>query len=99
MRWLVLLFLSACNVEVVVLRASDRPSDAGAADAAQSDAEVVIPNSTWTLAAGFDHTCATRGGRLYCWGNGSRGALGGGDYGSSTAPVAVGTEADWQAVA
>lgn len=96
MRAACFLFLAACNVEVVVLR-SELP-DGGVADASPADAQVTLPESTWSLAAGSGHSCAVRGGVLYCWGDGRNGQLGQGAVGSSDRPLRVGSDNDWTAV-
>jgi len=49
--------------------------------------------------AGDAHSCATRQGVLYCWGAGADGRLGIGDTTDRNAPVRVGFDADWIAVA
>lgn len=49
--------------------------------------------------AGDTHSCATRFGALYCWGANANGRLGLGDETARDAPVRVGGDADWIAVA
>jgi Regulator of chromosome condensation (RCC1) repeat len=49
--------------------------------------------------SGDAHSCATRQGILYCWGAGADGRLGAGDTADRNAPVRVGFDADWVAVA
>jgi alpha-tubulin suppressor-like RCC1 family protein len=49
--------------------------------------------------AGDSHSCATRFGLLYCWGENAKGRLGLGDEDNRVAPVRVGSDADWIAVA
>ena len=48
---------------------------------------------------GDSHSCATRFGLLYCWGENAKGRLGLGDEDNRVAPVRVGSDADWIAVA
>lgn len=41
------------------------------------------------LAVGIHHSCAVSGGKLFCWGDGSNGQLGNGDYVNGLVPTAV----------
>ena len=47
---------------------------------------------------GFRHGCALGGGRLYCWGENTDGALGLGDDVDRLKPTRVGTASDWSLV-
>jgi alpha-tubulin suppressor-like RCC1 family protein len=49
--------------------------------------------------AGDSHSCATRFGLLYCWGENAKGRLGLGDEDNRVTPARVGSDADWIAVA
>jgi alpha-tubulin suppressor-like RCC1 family protein len=82
------------------------PDDAGPDDASPPDAEAgsdVVDGGCATLkvppvarlAAGSRHTCAIRGGELWCWGINDRGQLGQGDLEPRSLPVRVGVESDW----
>ncbi len=67
-----------------------------AVDKEQSDGAVgVVPS--FSIAAGQEHTCATREGQLYCWGEqGGVGALGIDEVsGTKLSPVRVGIDSDW----
>lgn len=54
-----------------------------------------------SISTGDGHTCAIKGGALYCWGKNDEGQLGVGvtDRQPHPSPMRVGTEADWRAVA
>ncbi len=47
------------------------------------------------LAIGDAHTCAIRGGALYCWGLNNAGQCGVGSTATQLVPARVGTDADW----
>ncbi len=47
------------------------------------------PTGTDAISAGFDHTCALKDGRAWCWGSNSAGELGNGTTMDSGVPVAV----------
>ncbi len=53
---------------------------------------------TWlSISAGMNHTCGIKqGGVMYCWGNGTLGALGTGDVTNALLPAPVQTEAGMQ---
>jgi alpha-tubulin suppressor-like RCC1 family protein len=53
----------------------------------------------FTIAAGDAHSCTTRYGLLYCWGEGSFGRLGLGDVTARSVPARVGNTADFVDVA
>jgi len=83
--------------------AGTQDGDAGTPDGdAESDGEAhcTPPNvpPVARLTAGQRHTCAIRGGELWCWGINDRGQLGLGDLESRSFPVRVGTESDWLTV-
>lgn len=88
------LLLVACDVPVVVLRA-EALGDGGVLDAGGADAQPSLTESDWTLSAGSGHSCAVRGGALYCWGDGRNGQLGQGATASSDRPLRVGGDTDW----
>ncbi|MBL8784693.1 MAG: hypothetical protein JNJ59_07345 [Deltaproteobacteria bacterium] len=53
----------------------------------------------WTaVASGGGHSCALRGGELYCWGNNSRGQLGDGTWVSQDTPTRIGGATTWTQV-
>ena len=51
------------------------------------------------ISTGNGHTCAIKGGALYCWGRNEDGQLGIGTRMDSPTPVRVGQDSDWTAVA
>ncbi|HYQ14791.1 MAG TPA: hypothetical protein VEQ58_03510, partial [Polyangiaceae bacterium] len=59
----------------------------------------VTPELGVFVDSGNEHSCATRYGALYCWGNGADGRLGLGDERDRDAPTRVGTDSDWTSVA
>jgi alpha-tubulin suppressor-like RCC1 family protein len=62
-------------------------------------ARVQSPLEFGAVAAGQGHTCAlTTDGEAYCWGEGSRGALGTGDEDSEYAPARVATDLRFSAI-
>jgi len=65
---------------------------AGGAEAADPELGVFVDS-------GDAHSCATRFGILYCWGENGDGRLGVGDDLDRNAPTRVGLAADWTAVA
>lgn len=95
------LALSGCSEVVEVLRAPENVAGAsGAAGmAAVGGAMAANPALGAFVDAGDAHGCATRRGILYCWGAGADGRLGTGDTSDRNAPVRVGFDADWIAVA
>ena len=88
-----LLALAGCDVELVLLHA-----DGGSISAADASVPDPPPLGTTTLAAQDSHTCAVRGGALFCWGEGGAGQLGTGDAMDSSMPLRVGAKTDWIAV-
>lgn len=56
--------------------------------------DAAVGLTTVTVAAASEHTCATRRGRLACWGDNSAGQLGVGDQVQRSAPATV-SGADW----
>lgn len=75
-------------------------SAAGAGDAPSiGGAQPANPALGTFVDSGDAHSCATREGILYCWGAGADGRLGLGDTTDRNAPVRVGFDADWVAVA
>ena len=82
---------------------SGRLGDGGADTGSPTPVEVNGALTTWSrfLAAGFEHTCATRtNGRLYCWGNDDQGQVGSGTGdGTTGVPVQVsGGATTWSTV-
>lgn len=75
--------------------------DAGQADGDEGGSGCAAPPSRQRprLAAGSRHTCAIRGGGLWCWGDNEFGQLGTGDTQKRSYPTRVGTESDWVTVA
>ncbi len=51
--------------------------------------------ATFVVDAGNDHSCAIRGGELYCWGGNQRGTLGLGDSQNRLSPERVGSLSSW----
>lgn len=72
-----------------------RSTDSGVADSGPKVAE-----SVFSISAGHYHSCATQGGRLYCWGQQEgAGALGTGTMtGVELSAVQVGKDEDWISV-
>jgi alpha-tubulin suppressor-like RCC1 family protein len=57
-------------------------------------------DADWTqISAAGDQACGIRAGAIYCWGDNYFGQLGDGTTLDRSAPVRVGSESDWQAVA
>lgn len=71
------------------------------ADAGEPEGGAAPADSTLGafIDSGDSHSCATRFGILYCWGGNADGRLGLGDDVDRSAPVRVGYDADWVAVA
>jgi alpha-tubulin suppressor-like RCC1 family protein len=76
-------------------------ADAGATDAGSPSggAQPENPSLGVFVDAGDSHSCATRFGVLYCWGQNAKGRLGLGDEDNRDAPARVGGDANWSAVA
>lgn len=74
-------------------------SQLGDASTTQRNAPVQVGAAigSWSrLAAGGEHTCATRtSGELYCWGKNAYGQVGDGTTTLRNAPTRVGTATDW----
>ncbi len=82
MRLALALVLCSCVTSVEVLTSLDAGNDGG-------------PSGAFSLAAGDAHSCAIRGGPLYCWGTNSDGRVGNGTMVDATAPAQVGLERTW----
>src|SRR4029079_9700588 len=68
----------------------------------ETDAPVQVGTGTsWaSIAAGYDHTCATRSdGSLWCWGRNFYGQLGDGTTTDRSVPNRVGLASNWASVA
>jgi alpha-tubulin suppressor-like RCC1 family protein len=53
-------------------------------------ATVLLPSPAVEIAAGREHSCAvTNDGAVYCWGDGTNGQRGDGDWGLALTPQAV----------
>jgi alpha-tubulin suppressor-like RCC1 family protein len=74
-------------------------SGGDAGEPAAGGAQLADPQLGVFVDSGDAHSCATRFGILYCWGANSDGRLGLGDNLDRNAPVRVGFDADWTAVA
>jgi alpha-tubulin suppressor-like RCC1 family protein len=110
----VLLMLGGCSETAEVLSvtanaaaASGGPGATGGASAsggnaggnASGGAEPENRSLGVFVDAGDSHSCATRFGLLYCWGENAKGRLGLGDEDNRVTPARVGSDANWIAVA
>jgi alpha-tubulin suppressor-like RCC1 family protein len=77
-----LLLACACVTPLDVLTSLDAGIDAG-------------PSGAFSLGAGDEHSCAIRGGPLYCWGTNSDGRVGNGTMVDTNSPVQVGGDRSW----
>ncbi|UJR80081.1 RCC1 domain-containing protein [Sandaracinus amylolyticus] len=101
MRWcaLALLMLAGCVESARVLG----PDDAGTtppeidAQVPREDGRMPMPGVS-DVSAGGAHSCAIVGGSLWCWGDGTEGALGTGPSGDRLVPARVGAASDWRAI-
>jgi alpha-tubulin suppressor-like RCC1 family protein len=103
-----LLLLAGCSEVSEVLSVSAGGASSGTAGVAAGTAGAGSPSGgaqPENLAlgvfvdAGDSHSCATRFGALYCWGENAKGRLGLGDETNRDAPARVGGAANWVSVA
>ncbi len=68
-------------------------------DTCGSDGVCIPPSEVTSIMGGTSHSCAIRGGELFCWGTSTIGEIGNGSMtGVSDSPVRIATETDWSRV-
>ena len=77
-----------CALALSLLCFSQCSSDSGGSDGGSST-PTPAPTPVSLVSAGDNHTCAVKGGALFCWGNNSLGQLGDGSNTDRKIPVAV----------